>query len=131
MAVLTGSDGQLRYNGAVVGKCRDWALSVTKDALEDTTIGSYDRTYVEGLRGTSGTTTVLYDPNNQTAAALLNSIFGNDEPNANVGFVFNRKDGTSFYCDGFVTSVSQAVSVGEVQGVSVGFQVTGKPSGGF
>ena len=131
MAVLTGSDGQLRYNGTVVGKCRDWALSVAKDALEDTTIGSYDRTYVGGLRGTSGTATVLYDPNNQTAAALLNSIFENDEPNANVGFVFNRKDGTSFYCDGFVTSVSQTVSVGEVQGVSVGFQVTGKPSGGF
>jgi len=131
MGVLTGSDGQLRYNGSTVGKCREWSLSIAKDAIEDTTIGSYDRTYVEGLRGTTGSATILYDPNNQTAVSLLNSIFKNGEPNQNVNFVFNRKDGTSFHCESFITSVTPTVSVGAVQAVSVGFQVTDKPYGGF
>ena len=56
--VLTGADGQLKYQGAVVGKVRDWSITVTKDALEDTSIGSYDRTYIGGLRGTTGSATV-------------------------------------------------------------------------
>ena len=34
--VLTGADGQLKYQGSVVGKVRDWSITVTKDALEDT-----------------------------------------------------------------------------------------------
>ena len=131
MGVLTGSDGQLKFNNSVVGKCREWSLSVQKDSLEDTSIGSYDKTYVEGLRGTSGSATVLYDPSNRTAAALLNSIFGNEQTSDTVDFVFNRQEGTSISCNAFVTSISPSVSVGAVQAVSISFQVSGKPIGNF
>jgi hypothetical protein len=131
MGVLTGSDGQLRFNGSAVGKCREWSLNVTKDALEDTPIGSHDRTYVEGLRGTTGSATVLYDPSNRTAADLLNSIFDNDQPNDFVVFVLSRQEGNSISCSGFLTNISPSVSVGAVQAVSVAFQVTGKTAGNF
>lgn len=131
MGVLTGSDGQLKFNGSAVGKCREWSLNVSKDALEDTSIGSYDRTYVEGMRGTTGSATVLYDPSNRTAAALLNSIFDNDNTSDSVDFVLNRQEGTSISCSGFVTSISPSVSVGAVQAVSINFQVNGKPIGNF
>jgi hypothetical protein len=129
--VLTGADGQLRYQGAVVGKVRDWSITITKDALEDTGIGSYDRTYIQGLRGTTGSATVLYDPANVDAAAFLNSIFQNTENTETADFVFNRHDNKSFFCTGFVTSVSPSISVGSVQAVSVSFQVSGKPTGAF
>lgn len=131
MGVLTGSDGQLKFNGSSVGKCREWSLSVTKDSLEDTSIGSYDKTYVEGLRGTTGSATVLYDPNNRTAATLLNSIFSNEGASHTVDFVLNRQEGTSISCSAFVTSVSPSVSVGAVQAVSISFQINGKPDGNF
>ena len=131
MGVLTGSDGQLKFNGNSVGKCREWSLSVSKDALEDTSIGSYDRTYVEGMRGTTGSATVLYDPSNRVAAALLNSVFGNEQTSDSVDFVLSRQEGTSISCSGFVTSISPSVSVGAVQAVSISFQVNGKPVGNF
>jgi hypothetical protein len=131
MGVLTGSDGELRFNGSAVGKCREWSLSVSKDALEDTSIGSYDRTYVEGVRGTTGSATVLYDPGNNPATTLLNSVFKNNEASDSVDFVLRRQDGTKFSCSAFVTSVSPSVSVGAVQAVSVSFQVNGKPVGNF
>jgi hypothetical protein len=131
MGVLTGSDGQLRFNGSAVGKCREWSLNVSKDALEDTSIGSYDRTYVEGMRGTTGSATVLYDPSNRTAASLLNSVFSNEQANSQVDFVLRRQDGTSLNCDAFVTNISPSVAVGAVQAVSVSFQVNGKPVGNF
>lgn len=128
--VLTGADGQLKYQGAAVGKVRDWSVTVSKDALEDTCIGDYDRTYVPGLRGTTGSATVLYDPENAVAAGFINSIFGNSADDT-VDFVFNRHDNQSFSCKGFVTNVSTSVAVGTVQAVSVTFQVSGKPSGVF
>ena len=130
MAVLTGADGQLKYNGAPVAKCREWSISVSKDALETTCLASYDRTYVEGLRGATGSATLLYDPQESNSNALMNSVFRNDASDE-LSFILNRKDGQQFICSGFLTSVSPSVSVGAVQAVSVSFQVSGKPIGNF
>lgn len=129
--VLTGSDGQLRFNGQLVGKVREWSLSVTKETIEDTSLGETDRTYVEGLRTTTGTATVMYDPNNTNAASLMNSIFINGGSTQSLSFVFDKARGSSFVCSGFITSVNQSVSVGAIQAVSLNFQVSGKPSGAF
>ena len=135
MAVLTGADGQLLYGSTAFAKCRDWSITVTKDALEDTCLANTDRTYVEGLRGTSGSATILYDPSNLTANKFLNSILETSGSTEEITFKMNRKNypdgGGSFQCTGFLTSVSPSVSVGEVQAVSVSFQVNGKPDGGF
>jgi len=135
MAVLTGADGQLFCGTQAFAKCREWSLQITKDALEDTCLGDYDRTYVEGLRGTTGTATLLYDPSNSTANTFLNSILEDNTTTQELTFKLNRRGlpdgGGSFVCSGFLTSVSPSVSVGSVQAVSVSFQVNGKPEGGF
>lgn len=135
MAVLTGADGQLFYGNQAFAKCREWSLQITKDALEDTCLGNYDRTYVEGLRGATGTATLLYDPSNSTANTFLNSILESNSTTQALTFKLNRRGlsngGGSFACSGFLTSVSPSVSVGSVQAVSVSFQVNGRTEGGF
>ncbi len=140
MTVLTGADGQLLYGTEAFAKCRDWAITVTRDALEDTCLGDFDRTYVEGLRGATGTATLLYDPANETANKFLNSIFlsyGEDgyvEPEE-LTFKMNRQvypqGGGTFICKGFLTNVGPSVRTGDVQAVSISFQVNGKPDGEF
>ena len=77
MAVLTGSTGALRYNNNKVAKVRSWSLTINKDALEDTCLGTYDRSYVQGLYGATGSATILYDPGDVPGSDLLNSIFDN------------------------------------------------------
>ena len=131
MAVLTGADGKLMYGNKAVAKTRDWQISVSKDALEDTCLSSTDRSYVEGLRGTTGSATILYDPGQASANELLNTIFANTGTEQEVSFVLNKNDGSTFRCNGFLTSVSPSVSVGSVSAVSINFQVNGKPSGEF
>jgi len=135
MAVLTGADGQLKYNNRSIAKVRDWSLNVTKDAIEDTCLGVNDRTYVEGLRGATGTASLLYDPSQSTANDLLNSIFQTEGESAEVTFVMNRNNyangGGTFICNGFITNVSPSVSVGAAQAVSVTFQVSGPIDGKF
>ena len=135
MTVLTGADGQLLYGNQAFAKCREWSISVNKDGLENTCLGSYDRTYVQGLRGTTGSATLLYDPSNSLANDFLNSIMEDNASSQEVTFKLNRRGladgGGSFKCNGFLTSVSPSISVGAIQAVSVTFQVSGKPEGGF
>jgi len=131
MAVVTGAGGALRFRNQRVGKVRDWSLNIERAALDTSCLGSYDRTYVAGLRGATGSATILYDTEDTAAKALLNSIFQNDaEPEA-VDFVMDVAQGGGFSCQALVTSVSPGVSTGEVTAVSVNFQVSGPISGGF
>jgi hypothetical protein len=132
LAVLTGKNGALRWNGATVGKVRSWSLSVNKDALETTNLGVNDRTYVTGLRGSTGTADLMYDPTESQATSLLNSIFSDDAAaNNSVSFVLDTAGGKNLSCTAFITAVSPSVSVGEIQVCSVSFQVTGSVTGGF
>ena len=130
MAVLTGADGKVMVNGAQILKCRDYTISVSKDALESTTLGNYDREYVEGLRGATGSMTVLYDPLESTAVNLLNSILTTDGTSQKVDFVFTSQDNKKLVYSGFITSVSQSVSTGAVQAASCNFQISGAVEGG-
>ena len=135
MAVLTGADGQLLYGKTVIAKIRDFSITVNKDALETSCLASYDRTYVEGMRGSTASATLLYDPENSTANKMLNSILQTEGVEEELTFKMNRKNepngGGNCTCTGFITSISPSVSVAAVQAVSITFQVSGKPQGVF
>ena len=115
-----------------MGRVRSWSVSVNKDPLETTNLGTNDRTYVPGLRGSTGTADLMYDPTESQATSLLNSIFGDDATaNNSVSFVLDTTGGKNLSCTAFITSISPSVSVGEIQVCSVSFQVTGSVTGGF
>lgn len=132
MTVLTGANGQLRFNGAPVAKVRRWSLNVAKGAQETTCLGVYDREYQPGLRGATGTADVLYDSSDSVTASVLNSIFTDqDEASDTMDFILSRTDNRAISAQGFVTGVTPSVGVGEVQASTVSFQITGKITGGF
>ena len=67
MAVKTSATAELRYEGAAIAKVRDVSITFARDALETTGIGQTDRTYAYGIRGTTGSGTLLYDPSDAAA----------------------------------------------------------------
>jgi len=131
MSVLTGANGALKYRGQKVAKCRDWSLSINRDVLENTTLGTYDRTYVAGLRGATGTATLLYDPTDPATRSILNSIFENPETSDAVEFIFDTRENKQLDCEALITNISPSVNVGEIIAVSVSFQITGEIEGDF
>ena len=132
MAVLTGKNGALRWNGSTVGKIRSWSLSINRDALETTDLGSHDRTYTTGLRGVTGTADLMYDPAEGGAVELLNSIFSNSSSaSQSVEFVLDSVGGKTFSCNAFLTAASPSVSVADIQVCSISFQISDSISGGF
>lgn len=132
MAVLTGRNGAFRWKGSPIGKVRSWSLDINRDALETTHLGVVNRTYVSGLRGASGSAELMYDNADTNMADLLNTIFDDtNEPSAEVTFVLDSVGAKSLAGTALVTSVSPSVTVGDIQTISVSFQVSGALSGGF
>jgi hypothetical protein len=132
VAVLTGRNGLFRWKGTQIGKVRSWSLDITRDALETTHLGIVDRTYVSGLRGATGSADLMYDNADTNMADLLNTIFDDaNEPSASVSFVLDSAGGKSLSGTALITNVSPSVSVGEIQTISVSFQVSGSLTGGF
>lgn len=125
MAVLTGANGELRYNGVRIARCRDFSVDISRDALETTSIGSYDRTYAEGMRGATGSATVIYDKDDAGTMGLINDIFINNSGNKAVSMILNTATDNALQFRALLTQVSIPVSVGEVVACSVSFQVTG------
>ena len=79
----------------------------------------------------SSYSTVLYDPNDQAGSALLNSIFENGSSGESCDFVFNEPAGGTFSCSAFLTTINPSVSVGDIQAVSVNFQISGAIEGRY
>jgi type 1 fimbria pilin len=131
MAILTGNSGELRYRGMRIGKCRNFSIDISRDALETTVLGNFNRTYIEGLRGATGSATVLYDEDDSATVDLLNSIFRNDGGPQTVAMVLNSSTNKALQFQALLTQVGTPVSVGEVVACSLSFQVSGPLEGTF
>ena len=131
MAVRTGANGALTFRGQVVNRCRGWDLNIQRDAIEDTCLGTFDRTYVEGLRGATGSTAILYDPDDPAAVALLNRILQDGGAADDVGLVLNTLTNQKLEVAVLITGQDTPMNVGDVVAVSVNFQVTGPIGGSY
>jgi hypothetical protein len=131
MTLLTGSNGQLRYNGMPVAKCRDFSIDVSRDALDSSVLGSFDREFVEGMRGATGSATVLYDADDPATVELANSIFRDDGAKQSIAMILNTNSNRALSFTAITTQVGTPVRVGEVTACSLSFQVTGPIDGGF
>ena len=139
MSALSGFEGALYYDGVQIANVRNWSVTVNRDALDVTSIGDGNRSYVPGLRGTTGTATLLYDTSiSGTELNFWNTIFGtincsNSTPTPTlppVQFVFDNCSSSKgqIEFDAIITSWTHSISVGEVQSVTVQFQGSGPVS---
>jgi hypothetical protein len=131
MTILTGTSGELRYNNARIAKCRDYSLEISRDALETTSLGDPARTYTAGIRGATGSATILYDRDDINTRNLLNSIMDDEADLQSMSFVLDVANGQAMNAQAVITSVSTPVSVGDVVACSVNFQISGDITGVF
>ena len=129
--VLTGADGQLRYNNTRCAKVRNWSLNIVRDAIDESCLGQFDRTYIPGLRSATGSASLFYDPTDTRSLEMLNSIFDNAGGTQQVAFVLTDSNNKVITCNVFLTNVSTSVEVGAAQAVTVSFQVSGPITGAF
>ncbi len=132
MAVKTGASAELRLDGAAIGKVRDVTITFVRDALETTGIGQADRTYAYGIRGTTGSGTLLYDSTDAATTAVMNRILSDSTATNSLSMVLdtNVSEGT-LTGDALITQAGTTVSVGDLVSVPISFTFSGKPTGTF
>lgn len=138
MAVKTSATALLKFkvssaaSYSTIAKVRDVKLDINRDALETTGIGQRDRTYAYGIRGTSGSGTLLYDPSDTGTADLMNQILSDTDTLSGVQLVLDTgsTDGT-ISGDALITAAGPGVSVGDLVSVPISFTISGKPTGTF
>ena len=136
MAVKTSATAQLQIlSGAsyiTIAKVRDVQLNIARDALETTGIGQKDRTYAYGIRGTSGSGTLLYDPANTGNVNIINRILSDDADISGIQLVLDTASATGTISgDALITAAGPSISVGDLVTVPISFTISGKPTGQF
>lgn len=138
MAVKTSATALLKFQTSpgtsyvTIAKVRDVTLNINRDALETTGIGQADRTYAYGIRGTSGSGTLLYDSTDSGTREVLNHILSDTETLSGVQLVLDTGTTTGTITgSALITAAGPGVSVGDLISIPISFTISGKPTGTF
>jgi predicted DNA-binding protein with PD1-like motif len=136
MAFFTGRTGSFAIDGVRVAKIRDWSLETSVELLSTNTIESTSNTFVPGLKGATGSATLMYyrleasDAGKKQFTDVLNRIHkqGAIEESDRASITLNvgagNNDNISF--NAYITSASISTSTGELAVVPINFTVDGE-----
>ena len=100
---------------------RDATIDIARDVLETTNLGESSRTYVTGLRGATGSATLLYEN------SLLDDVYAkiNTNTQGSITATLTLNSGKTIAGSVLITSVGSTVTVGDVTSTNVAFQFSG------
>ena len=136
MGFYTGRSGSLVFDSKPVAKIRDWSVETTVELLSTNTIDSAVNTFTPGIKGATGSATLMYYrlESGESAGftqftALLSKIMkgGAAEPTDRVLLELNvggaAADDIMF--NAYITSAQVSVSTGELSVVPIQFTMDG------
>ena len=117
---VTSTTGSFTIAGSTA-VVRDASIDISRDTLETTNLGESSRTYVTGLRGASGSATLLYEN------SLLNDVYAkiNTDSQSAITATLQLTTGKTISGSVLITSVGSTVTVGDVTSTNVAFTFTG------
>lgn len=100
---------------------RDATIDIARDVLETTNLGESSRTYITGLRGATGSATLLYEN------SLLDDVYAkiNTDTQGSITATLTLNTGKTIAGSVLITSVGSTVTVGDVTSTNVAFQFSG------
>lgn len=115
----TGNFAITGLNSTVV--VRDASINISRDTLETTNLGESSRAYVAGLRGATGSATLLYEN------SLLDDVYAkiNTDSQGTITATLTLTTGKTISGSVLITSVGSTVTVGDVTSTNVAFTFTG------
>ena len=123
MAVYSGKDGQLEFDGDVVGRIRSWSLQASYDTLDITNLGNDARAFTPGLKSASGSASLIYHDDNLEIRSILETCITTGTP---VTANFDLKwDDRRVQFNAYVNSANITCSTGEVMSADISFTMTG------
>jgi len=132
MAVKTSMTAEVQWNNVKIAKIRDISLDISRNTVDTTALGEHDESAVYGVRTTTGSGTLLYDPADTTTVDLMNTILADDAvASDSLTIVLDTANNKTISGTVLLTSTSVGVSTGEAISVPVQFKVNAKPTATF
>jgi hypothetical protein len=126
--IPTSVHAEFRYNGVKVGRVRDIQLQTSREALDTTTLDKWDRTFISGLRDSSASGNLFYDPEDVATLELISDIYDDNVATFPMELVFDSMLGKSVLATVVITNISVSASFGAAQVCEVQFRISGKPT---
>ena len=136
MGFYTGRSGSLIIDSKPVAKIRDWSLESTLELLSTNTISSHVNTFTPGVKGATGSATLMYyrleageSATQSEFTALLDKVLNGrviteaDRVFLQLNVGGGSADDIEFYA--YITSAQISVSTGELSVVPIQFTVDG------
>lgn len=136
MGFYTGRTGSLAFGGKPIAKIRDWSLDTTVELLSTNTIDSAVNTFTPGVKGATGSATLMYYRLEGSESATLNQFtvllfkIMRQGPITEAERVFLELNaGGGVFDDikfnAYITSAQVSVSTGELSVVPIQFTMDG------
>lgn len=136
MGFYTGRTGSLVFGGKPVAKIRDWSVETTVELLSTNTIDSAVNTFTPGVKGATGSATLMYYRLNYGESAILNEFTtllskvmktGTIDETDRVFLELNvgGADADDIKFNAYITSAQISVSTGELSVVPIQFTMDG------
>ena len=136
MGFYTGRTGSVVFGGKPVAKIRDWSMETSVNLLSTNTVDSTSNTFVPGVKGATGSATLLYY-RLETGESVtytqftdllsrihkVGAITTSDRIQLKLNASTAANDYIEFYA--YITSAQIAVSSGELTSVPIQFTVDG------
>ena len=137
MAFYTGRSGSLVYLGKKVAKIRDWSVETTLELLSTNDITTGNNTFVPGVRGATGSATLMYYRLEAGESAtftqftqLLNKIMNTSTritTSQRIALELNAGGASTddIKFNAYITSATVSAATGELSVVPINFTIDG------
>jgi len=132
MAFYRGEEGSVKFDdagssAAAITSTRSWSLTLDKQVLETTVMGSTYGGNIGGIITGSGSVELIYTASSgdETAAFVDHINTANDEGTALFELFLDTSGAKKVSFDGVVTSAELTATVGELEIITVNFTTNG------
>jgi hypothetical protein len=126
MATIYGNNAEVQVSSTVVGETKSWSLTLSRDTIEDTSMGDDAKTFVYGKTSASGTIEVHFDDDDTAQGNLRDAVLNGTTVTLNLYTANSSTSGTDYYtCTAILTSADISVEMDSIESRTFNFTVSG------
>lgn len=126
MATIYGNNAEIQVSSTSVGEVKSWSLTLSRDTIEDTSMGDDAKTFVYGKTSASGTIDVHFDDDDTAQGNLRDAVLNGTTVTLNLYTADSSTSGTDYYtCTALMSSADISAEMDSIEARTYNFTVTG------
>jgi len=126
MATIYGNNGEIKISSTAVGEVKSWSLTISRDTIEDTSMGDDSKSFVYGKASASGTIEVHFDDDDSAQGTLRDAVLNGTSVALDLFTNASATSGTDYYSlTALITSQDVSVEMDSIESRTYNFSATG------